>query len=209
MVAPHDRDVPPPAFTNAVAAMQDVVLRPEVTWEEAPAPHRVAPYSAALTADVVVDEVDLATGRLVLLHDPAGHEAWQGTFRCVVYVRADSELAIVADALLGDVAWSWLTEALTSRDAAFVAASGTVTRVTSESFGTMADEPARAEVELRASWTPTGLGSSHRVGPGVDQDIGQHLGKHVEAWGDLLCTAAGLPPIPPGVVPIPQRRVRT
>ncbi|MEV6784924.1 DUF3000 family protein, partial [Streptomyces sp. NPDC051098] len=33
-------------------------------------------------------EDDLADGRLVLLHDPAGHDAWQGTFRMVTLVRA-------------------------------------------------------------------------------------------------------------------------
>jgi hypothetical protein len=31
---------------------------------------------------------------------------------------------------------------------------------------------------------------------------------HVEAWGELLCTAAGLPPLPDGVTVIPNRRSR-
>ena len=69
------------------------------------------------------------------------------------------------------------------------AASGTVTRVASESFGSMSDRPATAEIEIRASWTPT-------------EDA---LGEHLLAWGDLLCTAAGLPPLPAGVVPLSRR----
>ncbi len=167
--------------------------RPEVVCEEVPAPQRVAPYSAAITADVLVDEAELATGRLVLLHDPDGHEAWQGTFRCVAYVRAEIDAEMVTDPLLGTVAWSWLTEALDAQGARYETPSGTVTRVASESFGGMSDEPARAEIELRASWTP------------VDDAIGAHA----QAWGTLLCTAAGLPPMPPGVVAIPHRRVRS
>ena len=33
------------------------------------------------------------------------------------------------------------------------------------------------------------------------------LRAHVEAWGDLLCCAAGLPPVPAGVLPLPPRHV--
>ena len=32
------------------------------------------------------------------------------------------------------------------------------------------------------------------------------LEPHVEAWGELLCTASGLPPVPDGVAPLPSRR---
>ena len=32
------------------------------------------------------------------------------------------------------------------------------------------------------------------------------IGPHVEAWGELLCTAVGLPPVPDGVAVIPSRR---
>ena len=29
---------------------------------------------------------------------------------------------------------------------------------------------------------------------------------HLEAWADLLCTVAGLPPLPEGVTALPHRR---
>ena len=32
------------------------------------------------------------------------------------------------------------------------------------------------------------------------------LGAHLEAWADLLCTVAGLPPLPEGVVALPGQR---
>lgn len=179
----------PDEFRVAVQQMHAARLRPELTCEEMPAPQRIAPYAAALAADVTVDGTDVGAGRLVLLHDPAGNDAWSGTFRCVAYCRAEIDPELVTDPMLSGVGWSWLTEALDAHGALHLAPSGTVTRVASESFGGMALEPATAQIEIRASWTPT-----------------TELSGHVEAWGDLLCQAAGLPPVPEGVTPIPNRR---
>ena len=182
----------PPEFRVAVESMQAARLRPEVLCEEMPAPQRIAPHSFALSADVTVDGIDVGTGRIILLHDPAGNDAWDGTFRCVAYARAEIEVDMITDPLLADVGWSWLTEALQAHGAAATSPSGTVTRVATESFGAMADEAGTAQIEIRASWTPT--------------DAPDGLGAHVEAWGELLCTAAGLPPVPEGVTPMPSRR---
>jgi len=164
-----------------------------------PAPQRIAPHSAALSADVSVDGEDVGTGRIILLHDPAGNDAWDGDYRCVAYCRAELELELASDPLLGAVGWSWLTEALAMHGASFHAASGTVTRVATESFGGMAEEPGSAQVEIRASWTPT-------LGPGAEPGAELDVGPHVEAWGELLCTAAGLAPVPEGVIAMPSRR---
>ncbi len=184
----------PEEFRVAVAQMREARLRPEIFCEEMPAPQRIAPHASALSADVTVDGQDVGTGRLVLLHDPAGNDAWEGTFRCVAYARAEIDPEMANDSLLAGVGWSWLTEALAAHEASYAAPSGTVTKVSSESFGSMADEEATAQLEIRASWTPL---------PG---DSGLHLGPHVEAWAELLCTASGLPPVPEGVTSIPSRR---
>ena len=149
-------------------------------------------------ADVTVDDTDIGTGRIILLHDPAGNDAWDGTFRCVAYARAEIDLELITDPLLAAVGWSWLTEALDAHGAAYAAASGTVTRVATESFGGMADEGGTAQIEIRASWTP--LATERPGRRPLD------LGPHVEAWGELLCTAAGLPPVPEGVTAMPSRR---
>ena len=93
------------------------------------------------------------------------------------------------DPMLAGVGWSWLTEALDAHGADYVMPSGSVTCVSSESFGGMADEPPTAQLEIRASWSPVG-----------------DLTPHVEAWGELLCTAVGLPPVPEGVATMPSRR---
>ena len=116
----------------------------------------------------------VGSGRLVLLHDPAGNAAWQGTFRCVTFARADVDPEMVTDPLLAQVGWSWLIDALASHGAEYVAPSGTVTSVSSESFGGMADEPPRAEVEVRASWTPQladGVGFAAHLRPGLNYSV--------------------------------------
>ena len=134
--------------------MGEARMRPEVLCEPMPAPQRIAPYAAALSADVTVDGVDVSTGRLILLHDPAGNDSWDGTFRCVGYARAEIDLEMITDPALADVGWSWLTEALAAHGATYASASGTVTRVATDSFGAMADDSGSAQIEIRASWTP-------------------------------------------------------
>ena len=187
----------PEEFRLAVAQLRAARLRPEVFCEEMPAPQRIAPYASALSADVTVDGDDVGTGRLVLLHDPAGNDAWEGTFRCVAYARADIDPEMANDPLLAEVGWSWLSEALAAHGATYLAPSGTVTKVSSESFGSMDGEEPSAQLEIRASWTPI-------VDPDGDDLL--DLEPHVEAWGELMCTAVGLPPVPEGVTAIPSRR---
>lgn len=189
MAARNNVDASPEEFRVALKQFRSARLRPEVQCEEMPAPQRIAPFSAALSADLVVGGEEVGGGRIVLLYDPAGNDAWQGRFRCVSYVRAEIEPEMVTDPMLSDVGWAWLTESLERHGAVYAAPSGTVTKVASDSFGGMADEPGQAQLEVRASWTPSG-----------------DLAAHVAAWGDLLCTAAGLPPMPAGVVSFPSRR---
>jgi len=183
-------DSPPETFSRALQSLRAVRLRPEISCDEAPAPQRLAPFSVALTADLTIDDDEVGSGRFVVLHNPDGHDAWDGTFRVVTFARAGLDPEMAADPLVTEVGWTWLMECLSVRHIEPIAASGTVTRVSSESFGAMSDRPTSAEIEIRASWTPT------------DETL---LGDHLYAWGDLLCTAAGLPPLPAGVVPINRR----
>jgi len=126
----------------------------------------------------------------VLLHDPTAPEPWDGVWRAVTFARAELEPEVASDPMLGAVGWSWLIDALDTHRLAYAAEAGTVTRVVSESFAGLSDRPASVEMEVRASWTPLGA------------DIGQHL----VAWSDLLCTIAGLPPLPEGVIALPGQR---
>ncbi|WP_372594017.1 DUF3000 domain-containing protein [Actinotalea sp.] len=185
------QDVPAP-FVDALNALRERRLRSEVRLTEVPAPARIAPYAVALSAEIAAPgspEEDLASGRFVLLHDPAGQDAWDGTFRAVTLVRAELDAELGADPLLCEAAWTWVEESLAMLDAPFHALGGTVTRIVSESFGALDERPSRVEVELRASWSPEG-----------------EIGRHLDAWSTILCTAAGLPPLPEGVATLGRRR---
>ncbi|GAA4896048.1 DUF3000 domain-containing protein [Streptomyces coeruleoprunus] len=193
----------PSAFRRAVEALRAVRLRPEIALEPTRPPQRLAPHAYAVEAVATEEGEELADGRLVLLHDPDGHEAWQGTFRLVTLMRAELEPEMAADPLFPEVCWSWLTGALEARGLSYGEASGTVTRAGSYYFGGLAERRPATQIEIRASWTP-------REGRGGVPDTGGHLA----AWGDLLCQVAGLPPSGPGplesggggVVSLPQRR---
>src|SRR2546423_4736025 len=84
-------EAPPETFTCAVAGLCAGSPRPEITLEEVSAPQRLAPYAYALSGTGLRGGDEVATGRLILLHDPAGHQAWGGTPRPVPYVTAGME----------------------------------------------------------------------------------------------------------------------
>jgi len=199
--------------------------RPEIDFDHQPPPRKLAPYAAAIGAIVhepgpgrgpgaggrpaAADDADteIGWGSFVLLYDPAGQAGWDGPFRMIAYVRAELEPEIAADPLIGQVGWSWLTEALDARTTGYRQTSGTVTRVVTEGFGAKQGQPVATGFELRASWSPAEPdparpAASHRVPP--------DLGGHLAAWCDALCAASGLPPLPAGVsalrAPRPRRR---
>jgi len=183
----------PPDFEEALLSLRGRRQRPEVHLDEVPAPTRIAPYALALTAEVnptTDPETLLGNGRFVVLHDPDGQSAWNGTFRVIVMARARLEDELGADPLLGEVGWAWLTDALETAKAGYHSLSGTVTRVLSESFGGLALRGREVEIEVRASWTPN------------TNDLGPHL----DAWTELAGSAAGLEPLPEGVTALRPHR---
>ena len=192
---PADRTSSPAEATFAAAAAaflagRDAQAGPGFSFEDVPAPKRLAPYASALAATVERDGADVAWGRLVLLYDPDGQEGWDGVFRLVAYIRADVEPEIAADPLLGEVGWSWLSEALDAHVPGYAVPSGTVTRVITEGFGAKRDELPLTGFELRASWSPTGPGNR-----ADDNDLDSlDLSTHISAWCDCLSAAAGLEP---------------
>ncbi|HPY24959.1 MAG TPA: DUF3000 family protein, partial [Mycobacterium sp.] len=96
--------VEPAQFREAVAAMNAAGVRPEIELGPIRPPQRLAPFSYALGAEVKRDESTVladgpgapgaaglsdAFGRLILLHDPDGADAWDGTMRLVAFIQAD------------------------------------------------------------------------------------------------------------------------
>jgi len=183
-------------FAAAVAAFmaaRDAHSRRDLLFEDVPAPKRLAPYATAIAATVQRDDADVAWGRLVLLYDPDGQQGWDGFFRLVAYVRADVEPEMAADPLLGEVGWSWLSEALDAHAPGYAVPSGTVTRVITEGFGAKRDELPLTGFELRASWSPVGPDGPHGSAENSDLDT-IDLSAHIAAWCDCLSAAAGLEP---------------
>lgn len=185
----------PEPFASALVGLRAALAeddRAGVSLSEVPAPKRLAPHAFAVAAEVERGEREVASGRFVVLHDPAGQEGWRGDTRVVAFVQADVEAEMGADPALPEVGWSWLIESLQERGAPHTAAGGTVTRTVSVRFGQITGAPEVSEVEVRASWTPL-----------ADDDGRLDLGVHLRAWCDLLRATAGLPP--PGVLALPTR----
>lgn len=186
----------PAAFTQAVTALENVEFRHELTVHKIESPSGVAPHSYALAADVLLAEDERTsqhgTGRFILLYDESEPDSWGGPFRVVAFAQAPLETDIGLDPFLAKVTWSWLTDALDSREAQYSHASGTATRILSTGFGELAEAGEGAQIELRASWSPAN----------------GNISGQAEAWGELLCMLAGLPPTGDAVSLTARRRER-
>ena len=215
-----DRPEVPEVFAAAVGGVAALRPRPGLEFEPLPAPRRLASYSHALSLTAAEQhedgEVELGSGRFVLLYEPEGHEEWHGSWRCVTLLQAELEPEIAEDPLLADVTWSWLREALSGLN--FAALGGTVSRCASSGFGELADQGTSTSVELRASWSPLPPLDENAPGGLVAQRAAAAAGRvrwtaeeawaglaaHVEAWSECLATAVGLPPELAGVARLPR-----
>jgi DUF3000 family protein len=211
-------------FRRAVAELDAEMaaqrqLRPELGLEAEDPPRRLAPLAYALAATVYLADLPgvagpagpagqgalagadgaIGWGRFVLLFDAGGQPGWDGKYRIIGYVQAELEPELAADPLVNEVGWSWLIEALDGHTTGYRNISGTVTAVVTQGFGSKQDEPTSTGFELRASWSPVLSGES------------AGLGGHLAAWSEVVCTAAGLPPLAPGVAALrsPGRRPRS
>ena len=184
----------PTEFSDAVASAAQATLRPELRVVKTAAPEGLAPFQLAWAADVeptqTTSDEEYGTGRLVFLCDPERPEAWGSAYRMVVFAQAPVDPSMGADQFLPNVAWSWLMDALDTRGAEYHHAAGTTTTVLSTGFGELAGDSQGAQVEVRASWSPTS----------------SNLKPHLEAWSEFVCMLAGFPPTPDGVAALPPQR---
>jgi len=182
----------PPLFLASLDSLRGHSFRREFHLQEIPAPKKIAPWAAALSAEINTSGSRLdpdgyrGEARFVLLYDPEGQPAWNSAFRIVCHVSAPIESELGGDPLLGEVGWSWLTDALESHGADYHSLNGTVTRQIDESFRGLHLDGSRVTVEVRASWSP------------ASEDVSDHL----DAWAEFACTAAGLDPNAPSITPL-------
>ncbi|QRV02898.1 DUF3000 domain-containing protein [Arcanobacterium phocisimile] len=174
---------PTPEFINALESLKGHTFHSGFHVVQIPPPTKIAPWAVALQAEIndsPTQDPDFFRGnaKFVVLHDPAGQPAWDGTFRIVMHAQAPIESDLGDDPLLGEVAWSWLPESLAETGARFHSLNGTVTRVFNETFGGLYIDSSRIDLEVRASWTPDS----------------QFLGEHLLAWQRFCMSMSGLPP---------------
>jgi len=182
----------PHTFRAALDELRQAVTREEVELNEVPAPAKLAPYAVAMSADVAAPDGDaLAIGRFILLYNSDYSDVWDGNFRIVTYINTSLETDLGQDPMVSEVAWSWMVEALDKAGATYRQPGGTASRVLSQGFGMLDQQVETIDLELRASWTPSG----------------DKMNRHLTAWSDMVCTFAGLPPAVEGVIPLhPIRR---
>ncbi len=174
-------------FKAAAGTLRTAVIRSELALVQIDAPKNLATDAVAFAANIETAATgshgDLGTGRFILLHEPTEQEQWGGRFRIVCFAKSPLETDLGADDQMSDVSWDWLTEALARHDASFSHEAGTATRIISSGFGTLAGQSDHAELEMRASWSPTSL----------------EMSAHLEAWQDLVCIMSGFTPTIDGV----------
>lgn len=179
-------------FQLAIEALKNAQLRDELVLEQITAPskmaHEAVAFSVNVNPDHELETSDPGTGRFVLLHDLKPHDQWGSNFRIVTFSKSPLETNIGDDAEISNICWSWLLEALEYRGAQFSLEAGTATRIISTGHGSLDKQSDHAELELRASWTPTG-----------------DFGRHLEAWQDLVCLMSGYAIDPTKVASIKTR----
>lgn len=179
----------PQIFLDALDSLRDHTFRDEFRIFEIPAPKKIAPWAAALSAEVNTSGAQMdpdhyrGAAKFVLLYDPDGQPAWNGDFRIVSHISAPLEAEMGGDPFLGEVAWSWLIDALTHHDCGYHSLNGTVTRQIDETFGGLMISGSHVNVDVRASWTPES----------------SNVYDHLQAWAEFACTAGGLDPDVPSI----------
>ena len=181
MIEFEPQDGVAPEFALALTSLQGLEVRPELEVTEIAAPDGLAAHAIAFNCDVKASEshtkLDLGTGRLVLLWDQEPQESWGSRFRIIIFAKSPLETDIGSEDESTGISWLWLKDALEVLGASYSAEAGTTTRVISSGFGALANQSDHAELEMRASWSP----SDTNIGP------------HILAWQNLICMMSGYP----------------
>lgn len=174
-------------FKLVAKSLSSALTRAELGVVQIDSPKNLATDAIAFAANIETAATgahgDLGTGRFILLHEPVEQEQWGGRFRIVCFAKSPLETDLGSDDQMSEVSWDWLTEALNRHGAKYDHEAGTATRIISSGFGSLSGQSDHAELEMRASWSPT------------TDDMAPHL----EAWQDLVCIMSGFPPAIEGV----------
>ena len=176
-----------PGFASMLEPIRAFESRTEIELTQIPSPTGIAPEAIAISAEIVHQTAsDHGVSRLVFCRDPEQPEGWYSEYRIIGYAKSPIELEMAKDDYTAALPWEWLKDSLHASQAGFAHEAGTTTTVISTGHGSLISQPQHAELEIRASWAPTGY------------DLSQHL----QAWTELLALISGLPPADSKVVRI-------
>lgn len=166
-------------FKVMLSGLVNVTVRDEITLTQIPSPKGIAPEAIAISAEVNHEqESDHGISRIVFCRDPDQPEGWNSEFRIIGYAKSPIEIDMAKDEYSASLAWEWLRDGLASAGAGFSEEAGTTTTVVSTGHGALISQPQHGELEIRASWAPTG----------------DDLSAHLLGWVELLAMISGLPP---------------
>lgn len=162
-----------------LSGIAGLAVRREITLTQIPSPKGIAPESLAISAEINHEQtVDHGISRLVFCRDPEQPQGWNSDLRVIGYAKSPIEIDMAKDDYSAALAWEWLKENLTDAGAGFSQEAGTTTTIVSTGHGSLITQPQHGELEIRASWAPTG----------------NDLTPHLLGWVELLAMISGLPP---------------
>lgn len=166
-------------FKAMLSGLAAVDVRAEISLTQIPSPKGIAPEAIAVSAEIRHElESDHGISRLVFCRDPEQPEGWNSDYRIIGYAKSPIEIDMAKDDYSAGLSWEWLKEGLLSAGAGFSQEAGTTTTVVSTGHGSLISQPQHGELEIRASWAPTGT----------------DLTPHLLGWVELLAMISGLPP---------------
>ncbi len=153
-------------FVSFVSPLEALEVRSEFNIVQIPAPKGIAPEALAISIEVSHElPVDHGVSRLVFCRDDSSPEGWHGALRIIGYAKSAIELEMARDEYFEELPWQWLLESLRRVGAGLQHEAGTTTTVISTGHGNLAAQPQHAEVEIRASWSPSsGDARQHTLG---------------------------------------------
>lgn len=153
-------------FVSFISPLQALEVRSEFNIVQIPAPKGIAPEALAVSIEVSHElPVDHGVSRLVFCRDDSNPEGWHGALRIIGYAKSAIELEMARDEYFEELPWQWLLESLRRVGAGMQQEAGTTTTVISTGHGNLAAQSQHAEVEIRASWSPSsGDARQHTLG---------------------------------------------
>jgi hypothetical protein len=169
----------PGDFQMALESLKNLKHRVELVVEEIESPRGLGEHAVSYAAELpnkATESANHGVGRIVFVYDESQSAIWGSNMRIIAYGK--SPLAAVDRGVEEEPApwyWALLIQSLKQNGAGYTHEAGTVSVLTSQGMGALADDAPTNQIELRASWSPTD----------------NNFLPHFNAWQDLIAALAG------------------